>query len=140
MATQRSSYAQEDADISPQENTAGDSERRPSKIAALFPKEFHAKDTEKPEIIEKGGEDGSGRGTGTDLPAYEGDEFTRRQSVAVTTAEDLVTRVINVEDDPSLSPWTFRTFFLGTSQNGAVRYDKFVHVGMNQDGRFTFFF
>ncbi|KAE9975121.1 hypothetical protein BLS_002757 [Venturia inaequalis] len=29
------------------------------------------------------------------------------------TAKDLVTEVILVEDDPSLSPWTFRTWFLG---------------------------
>lgn len=30
------------------------------------------------------------------------------------TAKDLVTEVILAEDDPSLSPWTFRTWFLGT--------------------------
>lgn len=29
------------------------------------------------------------------------------------TAKDLVTEVIAAEDDPSLSPWTFRTWFLG---------------------------
>jgi len=29
------------------------------------------------------------------------------------TATDLVTEVLHVEDDPSLSPWTFRTWFLG---------------------------
>lgn len=29
------------------------------------------------------------------------------------TAEDLVTEVIHVTDDPSLNPWTFRTWFLG---------------------------
>jgi hypothetical protein len=26
---------------------------------------------------------------------------------------DIVTHVISVEDDPSLSPWTFRSFFIG---------------------------
>lgn len=26
---------------------------------------------------------------------------------------DLVTHVISVEDDPSLNPWTFRSFFIG---------------------------
>jgi len=31
----------------------------------------------------------------------------------VTTAEDLVTQVIHVQDDPSLNPWTFRVAFLG---------------------------
>lgn len=29
------------------------------------------------------------------------------------TAEDIVTHVIAVDDDPTLSPWTFRMFFVG---------------------------
>jgi hypothetical protein len=29
------------------------------------------------------------------------------------TEEDIVTNVIDVDDDPSLSPWTFRMFFIG---------------------------
>ena len=29
------------------------------------------------------------------------------------TAEDLITEVIHVTDDPTLNPWTFRTWFLG---------------------------
>lgn len=45
-------------------------------------------------------------------PPYEGEE-DRRGSIVVTTAEDLVTQVIGLEDDPSLSPWTFRAMFLG---------------------------
>jgi hypothetical protein len=48
-------------------------------------------------------------------PQYEGEE-DRRGSVIVTTAEDLVTQVIGLEDDPSLSPWTFRAMFLGMSE------------------------
>lgn len=32
----------------------------------------------------------------------------------VTTAKDLVTEIIDAVDDPTLSPWTFRTWFLGT--------------------------
>jgi len=28
-------------------------------------------------------------------------------------AHDIVTHIISVSDDPSLSPWTFRAFFLG---------------------------
>jgi hypothetical protein len=31
----------------------------------------------------------------------------------VETARDIVTSIITAEDDPSLSPWTFRTWFLG---------------------------
>jgi hypothetical protein len=30
------------------------------------------------------------------------------------TANDLITEVIHVRDDPSLNPWTFRVWFLGT--------------------------
>jgi len=29
------------------------------------------------------------------------------------TAEDLITEVIHVTDDPTLNPWTFRAWFLG---------------------------
>jgi hypothetical protein len=31
----------------------------------------------------------------------------------VQSAKDLVTEVIRAEDDPTLNPWTFRTWFLG---------------------------
>jgi len=31
-----------------------------------------------------------------------------------TTARELVTEILAVEDDPSLNPYTFRMFFLGT--------------------------
>jgi len=124
MSTKRPSFAGADTDISLQDTvgSVGDSNRRRSKIDALFPKEFHTQDTAKPQIIEKGVEVGSASGRDNDLPAYEGDEYARRASVAVTTAEDLVTRVISVEDDPSLNPWTFRTFFLGRSQDSALPF------------------
>lgn len=94
---------------------AEDGNRRTGVIDSLFPKEFHAKATIKRESVDdKGSGHGAGVGTVDDIPAYQTDEFGRKQSVAVTTAEDLVTRVINVEDDPTLNPWTFRAFFLGT--------------------------
>jgi hypothetical protein len=32
---------------------------------------------------------------------------------ALDTAEDIVTTVIHVDDDPTLNPWTFRMFFIG---------------------------
>lgn len=32
---------------------------------------------------------------------------------ALETAEDIVTTIINVEDDPTVNPWTFRMFFIG---------------------------
>jgi hypothetical protein len=31
------------------------------------------------------------------------------------TAEEIVTTVIRLEDDPTLNPWTFRMFFIGQS-------------------------
>lgn len=32
---------------------------------------------------------------------------------ALETAEDIVTTVIHVDDDPTINPWTFRMFFIG---------------------------
>jgi hypothetical protein len=56
-----------------------------------------------------------GKTSGTDLPVYEVDAGeTRREATGVVeTAEDLITRVIDLEDDPTQDPWTFRVFFLG---------------------------
>lgn len=111
MSTQRPGYVHGDADVPPlgQEEVGGtnnsDHQHHHPKIGALFPKDFHAKGAG---INEKGVDDGS---SGRDLPAYEGEEAER---AIVNTAEDLVTRVIDVEDDPTLNPWTFRAFFLGT--------------------------
>jgi hypothetical protein len=31
----------------------------------------------------------------------------------LSTAADIVTTVIHVDDDPTLNPWTFRMFFIG---------------------------
>lgn len=47
-----------------------------------------------------------------DAPAYNTD-FEVGDVKVVTTAQDLVTTVISLTDDPSLNPWTFRMFFLG---------------------------
>jgi hypothetical protein len=46
---------------------------------------------------------------GEDLPSYD----ERREGDVVHTAEDLVTRIIDLEDDPTQNPWTFRVLFLG---------------------------
>ncbi len=35
------------------------------------------------------------------------------ESIVIQNATDLVTYVLHVSDDNSLSPWTFRAFFLG---------------------------
>ena len=36
---------------------------------------------------------------------------------ALETAEDIVTTVIHVDDDPTINPWTFRMFFIGASSH-----------------------
>ena len=52
------------------------------------------------------------------LPRYDGEEVPDvAHGAVVTTARDLVTTVLRVEDDPSLNPWTFRMFFLGMPSN-----------------------
>ena len=60
-----------------------------------------------------GGEKADAIGTDNALPPYGGEEPQIHDDAPVATAEDLVTQVIHVEDDPSLNPWTFRMFFLG---------------------------
>jgi hypothetical protein len=37
----------------------------------------------------------------------------KSEKKTIRDARDLVTQVLVVEDDPSLSPWTFRMWFLG---------------------------
>lgn len=52
------------------------------------------------------------RTTSSEVPQYR-DEEGRDDTIHVDTAEDIVTTVIAVEDDPTLNPWTFRVFFIG---------------------------
>jgi hypothetical protein len=53
----------------------------------------------------------------TVVPAYHDLEDLRDEDLRghLNTAEDIVTTVIHVEDDPTLNPWTFRMFFIGMS-------------------------
>ena len=39
--------------------------------------------------------------------------FSDNDHIVVSTAEDIVTKVLHVDDDTTLNPWTFRMFFLG---------------------------
>jgi hypothetical protein len=41
------------------------------------------------------------------------DEESYKKPPPPSSARDLVTEVLLVEDDPTLNPWTFRTFFVG---------------------------
>jgi hypothetical protein len=45
------------------------------------------------------------------LASSEDEEVVRKKPVE--SARDLVTSIIRAEDDPTLNPWTFRTWFLG---------------------------
>jgi hypothetical protein len=87
-----------------------DPPRKSSIIDTLFPKEFHAQAERHGSVVQNEKGLDSASGNGSDLP-----ESERRMSVVAQTAEDLVTKVIGLEDDPTMSPWTFRTFFLGMS-------------------------
>lgn len=115
----RPSYERAGTDVDNTGHTSG-TERRGSKIDQLFPKEFQATEPIKPAFNEKDIEHGTGNESGGELPRYDGDEHIRSFSMVAETAEDLITQVINVEDDPSMNPWTFRTFFLGTSLETAL--------------------
>ena len=48
------------------------------------------------------------------LPDYDDEEDgVQKVEAPVETAKDLLTKVLHVDDDPSISPWTFRLFVLG---------------------------
>ncbi|RAH47085.1 OPT family oligopeptide transporter [Aspergillus brunneoviolaceus CBS 621.78] len=64
-------------------------------------KSGHDRSSMEPRILEKG----------ETFPADEDQGFESDQ--VVSTAADLVTQIIKVEDDPSLNPWSFRMVFLG---------------------------
>lgn len=51
--------------------------------------------------------------SGASPPAYDEEDSTRGEVEVVTEAKDIQTQVIHVEDDATISPWTFRMFFLG---------------------------
>lgn len=40
-------------------------------------------------------------------------EVDNASDVVLDSEREIATRVISVDDDPSLNPWTFRAFFLG---------------------------
>lgn len=48
-----------------------------------------------------------------ELPRYTDEEGHGGDVNHLDTAEDIVTSVIHVVDDPTLNPWTFRMFFIG---------------------------
>ena len=50
---------------------------------------------------------------GMAAPAYDEEEAGHTGKLRVENAEQLVTSVLSVDDDPTLNPWTFRMWFLG---------------------------
>jgi hypothetical protein len=57
--------------------------------------------------------DSSSLEKGPGAPVYRGEDGSELYNVPPETAKDLITEVLHVEDDPTLNPWTFRTWFLG---------------------------
>jgi hypothetical protein len=53
-------------------------------------------------------------GAFNEVPAYT-DVEGQEGEIHLDSAADIVTQVIDLEDDPSLNPWTFRMFFIGTA-------------------------
>jgi hypothetical protein len=49
----------------------------------------------------------------SERPTYLDDDGEEHYRVPPATAKDLATEVIHARDDPTLNPWTFRTWFLG---------------------------
>ena len=47
-----------------------------------------------------------------DVALGEDQDNFRRNSV-VSTAKELISNMLHVEDDPTVNPWTFRMFFIG---------------------------
>ena len=55
--------------------------------------------------------------SGEDISSFEEDV---RQTKVVSTAKDLVTNVLHVEDDMSVNPWTLRMFVVGKQVTEAI--------------------
>lgn len=92
MATQRPSFQRADTDFDPSKATT-----------SSFDPEKHA--APSPEITYMGGDDEP------EFIAAKEDHFG--ETAVLSDAKDVLTHVIHVDDDPSLSPWTARAFFLG---------------------------
>jgi hypothetical protein len=77
-----------------------------------------------PSVHSKDGSKEKEAGLYDDMPAYT-DVEGQEGEIHLDSAADIVTQVIDLEDDPSLNPWTFRMFFIGTaalSDHSSERY------------------
>ncbi|OQO11666.1 hypothetical protein B0A48_03393 [Cryoendolithus antarcticus] len=108
MATSRPGFARKDTEGIPFSDMPSSSKSQGYEF-----QDRGAKDGTNVGITEEGSDDKKYDDIGNELPNYADDEeghFTK----PVETAQDLTTQVLHVDDDPSLSPYTFRVFFLGT--------------------------
>ena len=79
--------------------------------------EYHDDVKKEPSTPSENSKDGSKEkeaGVYNDMPAYT-DVEGQEGEIHLDTAADIVTQVIDLEDDPDMNPWTFRMFFLGTA-------------------------
>lgn len=53
------------------------------------------------------------KGDTQDFESSDHDSDHIKRTKPPTTARDLVTEILLVEDDPTLNPWTFRMWFIG---------------------------
>ncbi len=97
---ERPTFAREDDTV----NVVGDDKPAESPVHSVSSKEAEALGEKNPANFES-----------VQLPAYIYDEEQNGDGgrIKLDTAEDIVTKVIDLEDDPTLNPWTFRMFFLG---------------------------
>ncbi|KAJ5131603.1 OPT superfamily oligopeptide transporter [Penicillium atrosanguineum] len=51
------------------------------------------------------------------IPSSGEDVITKNDNDVISSADEIVTHVIRVEDDPTVSPWSFRMVFLVADQN-----------------------
>lgn len=56
-----------------------------------------------------------------EAPAYT-DVEGQEGEIHLDSAADIVTQVIDLDDDPSINPWTFRMFFIGMSGSRIMSY------------------
>jgi hypothetical protein len=65
-------------------------------------------------------------------PVYHDEEhFTR----PVDSPKDIITEVIHAKDDPTLNPWTFRTWFIGKTVPYSLQTESLFTVARSRTGR-----
>ena len=103
---ERPSFTRHDTDAVPNED-----EKKPYAVTSGADNSSGEFRDSKGSTEKKPFEDGT-----TEMPPYYHDTeaaIGEGEIGALETAEDIVTTVIHVDDDPTINPWTFRMFFIG---------------------------